>query len=63
MSGAATHQILVDAAQHEVEGVQRVLAEQQISYQICKVEQDDNIEKWGMEIGNINRQLSALLDF
>lgn len=62
-SKAITHQILVDAAKHEVEGVQRVLAEQQISYQICKVEQDDNIEKWGIEIGNINRQLSALLDF
>lgn len=60
---AAMYQTLVNVSKHEMENVQRMIAEQRISYQICKVEQDDNIEKWGIEIGNINRQLSALLDF
>lgn len=60
---AAASNALVDTARYQVEEVQRVLAEQRISYQICKIEQDDNIEKWGIEIGRINKQLSAMLDF
>lgn len=62
-SKAAMYQTLVDTVKHQVEGSRRVLVEQQVSYQICKIEQDDNIEKWGIEIGKINRQLSILLDF
>lgn len=62
-SKATMYQTLVDTAKHQVEGSRRVLVEQQVSYQICKVEQDDNIEKWGIEIGRINRQLLTLLDF
>lgn len=60
---AAKHHALVDTARHQVKGSQRVIAEQQASYQICKIEQDDNIEKWGIEIGKINGRLSELLDF
>lgn len=59
----ANHHALVDTAKHQVEGVQRSLAEQQASYLICKIEQDDNIEKWGIEIVNINGRLSGMLGF
>lgn len=62
-SKAAMYQTPINVSKHEMENVQRMIAEQRISYQICKNEQDDNIEKWGIEIGNINRQLSSLLDF
>lgn len=62
-SKTAMYQTLVDTVKHQVEGSRRLLVKQQVSYEICKNEQNDNIEKWGIEIGKINRQLSTLLDF
>lgn len=59
----AKYRALVDTAKRQVEGAQRSLAEQQASYRICKIEQDDNIEKWGIEIVNINGRLSEMMDF
>lgn len=62
-SEVAKYQALIDTARSQVANVQGVLAEKQASYRICKAEQDDNIEKWVMEIGKINRQLSTFQDF
>lgn len=62
-SEIARYQNLVGTAKHQVEGVQCTLSEQRASYQICKIEQDDSIRKWGIEIGKINRQLAVLQDF
>lgn len=62
-SEVAKYHALVGIAKRQVEGSQRSLAEQQASYRICKNEQDDNIEKWGIEIVNINGRLSGMMDF
>lgn len=62
-SDAAKYHTLADAAKSQVADVQGVLAGQQASYRICKTEQDDNIEKWGTEIGKINKQILAFQDF
>lgn len=62
-SEVARYHALVGTAKRQVEETERAIAERQASYRICKIEQDDNIEKWGIEIGRINKQLSVLLDF
>lgn len=62
-SEAAKRHTLVGTTKRQVEEAERVIAERKASYRICKIEQDDNIEKWGIEVGKINRQLSVLLDF
>lgn len=62
-SEVAKRHALVGTTKRQVEEAERVIAERKASYRICKIEQDDNIEKWGIEIEKINRQLSVLLDF
>lgn len=62
-SEVARYHALVGTAKRQVEEAERAIAERQASYRICKIEQDDNIEKWGIEIERINRQLLVLLDF
>lgn len=62
-SEVAKCHVLVGITKRQVEKAERVIAERKASYRICKIEQDDNIEKWGVEIKKINRQLSVLLDF
>lgn len=62
-SDVAKYHALAGAAKFQVAKVQGVLAEQHASYRVCKTEQDVNIERWGREIGKINKQLSALQDF
>lgn len=62
-SEVAKYHALVSTTKRQVEEAERAIAERQASYRICKIEQDENTEKWGIEIGRANRQLLILLDF